>query len=88
MHSPGIDIRPLRQLTGEAEFNEIFFTDVRIPDAQRLGPDGEGWRVAVATLMNERVALEKLSIEGRGEGMIRHAVRLWQERPGQGPGPS
>jgi alkylation response protein AidB-like acyl-CoA dehydrogenase len=80
MHSPGVDVRPLRQLTGEAEFNEIFFTDVRIPDAQRLGPPGEGWRVAIATLMNERVALERLAIEDRGGGMIRHAVRLWRER--------
>jgi alkylation response protein AidB-like acyl-CoA dehydrogenase len=80
MHSPGVDIRPLRQLTGEAEFNEIFFTDVRIPDAQRLGEPGEGWRVAITTLMNERVALERMAIEDRGEGMIRHAVRLWRER--------
>jgi alkylation response protein AidB-like acyl-CoA dehydrogenase len=80
MHSPGVEVRPLRQLTGEAEFNEIFFTDVRIPDAQRLGPAGEGWRVAITTLMNERVALERLAIEDRGRGMIRHAVRLWHER--------
>ena len=57
-----------------------FFTDVRIPDAQRLGPAGEGWRVAITTLMNERVALERLAIEDQGEGMIRHAVRLWKER--------
>jgi alkylation response protein AidB-like acyl-CoA dehydrogenase len=80
MHSPGVEVRPLRQLTGEAEFNEIFFTDVRIPDVQRLGPAGEGWRVAITTLMNERVALERLAIEDRGRGMIRHAVRLWHER--------
>jgi alkylation response protein AidB-like acyl-CoA dehydrogenase len=80
MNSPGVDVRPLRQMTGEAEFNEIFFTDVRIADAQRLGPPGEGWRVAITTLMNERVALERLAIEDRGEGMIRHAVRLWHER--------
>jgi alkylation response protein AidB-like acyl-CoA dehydrogenase len=85
MHTPGVDVRPLRQMTGEAEFNEIFFTDVRIPDAQRLGPEGEGWRVAITTLMNERVALERLAIEDQGEGMIRHAVRLWHERGSDDP---
>ena len=85
MHTPGVDVRPLRQMTGEAEFNEIFFTDVRIPDAQRLGPPGEGWRVAITTLMNERVALERLAIEDQGEGMIRHAVRLWKERGSDDP---
>ena len=57
MHSPGVAVRPLKQMTGDAEFNEVFFTDVRIPDSQRLGPVGEGWRVATTTLMNERVAL-------------------------------
>ena len=57
MHDPGVEVRPLRQITGEAEFNEVFLTDVRIPDAMRLGEVGEGWRVANATLMNERVAI-------------------------------
>ena len=52
---PGVEVRPLRQITGEAEFNEVFFTDVRIPDAERLGDVGEGWRVSLTTLMNERV---------------------------------
>ena len=56
MHAPGVDVRPLRQMTGEAEFNEVYFTDVRIPDAERLGAVGDGWKVATATLMNERVA--------------------------------
>jgi alkylation response protein AidB-like acyl-CoA dehydrogenase len=85
MHAPGVDVRPLRQLTGEAEFNEIFFTDVRVPDSQRLGEPGEGWRVAIATLMNERVALDRTTIEDRGAGIIRHAVRLWQERADKDP---
>jgi alkylation response protein AidB-like acyl-CoA dehydrogenase len=85
MHAPGVDVRPLRQLTGEAEFNEIFFTDARIPDSQRLGDVGEGWRVAIATLMNERVALDRTTIEDRGGGIIRHAVRLWQERADKDP---
>jgi alkylation response protein AidB-like acyl-CoA dehydrogenase len=57
MHSPGIDVRPLFQLTGDAEFNEIFLTDVRVPAAQLLGAEGDGWRVATTTLMNERVSL-------------------------------
>jgi alkylation response protein AidB-like acyl-CoA dehydrogenase len=50
-------VRPLVQITGDAEFNEVFFDDVRIPDSMRLGPVGDGWRVAVTTLMNERVSL-------------------------------
>ena len=57
MKSPGIEIRPIRQVTGAADFNEVFFTDVRIPDHQRLGRVGEGWAVSIATLMNERVAV-------------------------------
>ena len=57
MHAPGVEVRPLYQMTGEAEFNEVFLTDVRIHDSQRLGDEGEGWRVAITTLMNERVAL-------------------------------
>ncbi len=57
MTDPGVDVRPLRQITGEAEFNEVFLTDVRIPDDQRLGAEGEGWKVANATLNNERVAI-------------------------------
>ena len=80
MTAPGVDVRPLRQLTGEAEFNEVFFTDVRIPDTHRLGAVGQGWAVAVTTLMNERLALSGLSVTGRGAGPIRHAVRLWRER--------
>ena len=57
MQAPGVDVRPLVQITGDAEFNEVFMEDVRIPDSMRVGPEGEGWRVAVTTLMNERVAL-------------------------------
>ncbi len=63
MHSDGIEVRPLRQITGSADFNEVFFTDVRVPDANRIGEVGEGWRYARTTLMNERVALSGLSID-------------------------
>jgi alkylation response protein AidB-like acyl-CoA dehydrogenase len=57
MHQPGVEVRPLRQITGDAEFNEVFFENARVSDAWRLGPVGEGWRVAITTLMNERVSL-------------------------------
>ncbi len=57
MQAPGVTVRPLVQITGDAEFNEVFFDDVRIPDSMRVGPEGEGWRVAITTLMNERVSL-------------------------------
>ena len=57
MKAPGVDIRPLKQMTGSSEFNEVFLSDVRIPDANRVGDVGDGWRCARTTLMNERVAL-------------------------------
>jgi alkylation response protein AidB-like acyl-CoA dehydrogenase len=63
MKSPGVEVRPLKQITGSAEFNEVFFTDVRIPDENRVGEVGEGWRVARTTLMNERVALSGVSLD-------------------------
>ena len=73
MQAPGVDVRPLRQMTGEAEFNEVFLSDVRIPDAERLGDVGEGWRVALTTLMNERVSIGG-AIPPREGGMIREAL--------------
>ncbi|TNY34473.1 acyl-CoA dehydrogenase family protein, partial [Thermomonospora catenispora] len=81
MTDPGVEVRPLRQITGEAEFNEVFLTDVRIPDSLRLGEVGEGWRVATATLMNERVAIGSGSDPGRESGMIGVVARTWRQRP-------
>jgi alkylation response protein AidB-like acyl-CoA dehydrogenase len=80
MHEPGVETRPLRQLTGQAEFNEVYFTDARIPDTHRLGDVGNGWGVAMTTLMNERSALGG-SANRRGAGTIADAVSLWASRP-------
>ena len=57
MKSPGISVKRIKQIAGTSNFNEVFFTDVRVPDSQRLGRVGEGWKVAIATLMNERLAV-------------------------------
>jgi alkylation response protein AidB-like acyl-CoA dehydrogenase len=80
MHSPGVETRPLRQLTGQAEFNEVYMTDARIPDSLRLGAVGNGWGVAMTTLMNERSALGG-SGSRRGAGTIADATALWASRP-------
>jgi len=57
MRAPGVEVRPLRQMTGGASFNEVFFNEVRIPDSHRLGDVNQGWTVALTTLMNERAAI-------------------------------
>lgn len=80
MHGPGVETRPLRQMTGQAEFNEVYITDARIPDTHRLGAVGNGWNVAMTTLMNERSALGG-SGNRRGAGTISDAVALWASRP-------
>jgi len=81
MTAPGVEVRPLRQITGEAEFNEVFLTDVRIPDEDRIGPVGEGWKVANATLMSERVNIGASRAAPREAGMIGPAAATWRSRP-------
>ena len=66
MHAPGVEVRPLRQITGEAEFNEVYMTDARIADADRIGDVGDGWRVSMTTLMNERTTIGAASGGGSG----------------------
>ncbi len=79
MHSPGVEVRPLRQITGEAEFNEVYLTEVRIPDRDRIGDVGEGWRVSMTTLSNERTTIGGGGgTPARGSGAIAEAVRIWQ----------
>ncbi len=84
MESDGVDVRPLRQITGEAEFNEVYFTDVKIPKENILGSLGEGWRVSLTILMNERVAIGG-NVRERGSGAPGHLVQLWKEKNLQDP---
>jgi len=81
METEGVDVRPLYQITGEAEFNEVYFTDVVIDDDRRLGEVGQGWTVAMTTLMNERVAIGG-TVQPRESGAIGEAVHVWRERHG------
>jgi alkylation response protein AidB-like acyl-CoA dehydrogenase len=78
MTTSGIDVRPLRQITGEAEFNEVFLTDVRVPDANRLGPEGSGWKVATTTLNSERVMLGSIAGTMREGGAIGMVTEAWR----------
>ena len=80
MTAPGVEVRGLRQITGEAEFNEVFLTDVRVPDDQRLGEVGQGWAVAQYTLMNERVAIGGGTFP-RESGAVGPLAARWREHP-------
>ncbi len=79
MTAPGVDVRPLYQVTGEAEFNECFFNDVRVPDLMRLGAVGEGWGVSITTLMNERVSIGG-TVPPRNSGLIGEALSIWRRK--------
>ena len=77
MEAEGVDILPLYQITGEAEFNEVFFDDARVPDDQRIDDVGAGWRVTMTTLMNERVAIGGSTV-ARNSGTIGTALDVWR----------
>jgi alkylation response protein AidB-like acyl-CoA dehydrogenase len=79
MHAPGVEVRPLRQLTGQSEFNEIFFTDVRVPKENLLGEIGGGWRVAMTTLLHERGTLG-FALSATLDVAVRKLVALARER--------
>jgi alkylation response protein AidB-like acyl-CoA dehydrogenase len=80
MQAPTVDVRPLRQMTGEAEFNEVYFTDTRIPADEMLGTPGDGWRVSLTTLMNERTSIGG-AIPQRGSGTIAQLMEVWADLP-------
>ena len=75
MHLPGVEVRPLKQITGDSEFNEIFFSDVRVPDSAVVGGEGNGWNVAITTLMNERASLG-VALTVRMEVALRRLMEL------------
>jgi alkylation response protein AidB-like acyl-CoA dehydrogenase len=76
MHAPGVEVRPLRQMTGGASFNEVFFTDVRVPDDHRLGDVNQGWTVALTTLMNERASIGAGGGGGTGLGNVTRLAEM------------
>jgi alkylation response protein AidB-like acyl-CoA dehydrogenase len=93
MKSPGIEIRPIHQMSGASHFNEVFFTDVHVPDAQRLGAVGQGWKVSLTTLMNERLAVGEVhrpdvedllelarSLMLTGNAAVRERIAEWYAR--------
>ena len=69
MHSDGVEVKPIKQISGHSGFNEVYFTDVKIPDSQRLGAVGDGWKVAITTLMNERLAVGDATGVDAGEAL-------------------
>ena len=85
MHADGVEVRPIRQITGDAEFNEIFLSDVRIPGDMVLGQIGQGWSVAITTLMNERANIGFM-LASRMEVAFRRLVDLARATPRPGAG--
>lgn len=77
MAQPGVDVRPIRSMAGASGFNEVYFTDAVVPDTMRVGDVGDGWRVANATLMNERVSIGS-EVAPRGSGPIASVVDTWR----------
>jgi alkylation response protein AidB-like acyl-CoA dehydrogenase len=84
MHAPGVEVRPLRQITGEAEFNEIFLTDVEVPQENLLGEIGGGWQVAMTTLLHERGTLG-FALGGALEAQVQKLLALAKERGADDP---
>ena len=78
MRTPGVDVRPLRQISGEAEYNEVFLDDVVVPDGQRIGEVGNGWRVAMHTLMSERGVVTSMSKGAAMDGLVRRLLAAWE----------
>jgi alkylation response protein AidB-like acyl-CoA dehydrogenase len=84
MHAPGVEVRPLRQITGEAEFNEIFFSDVQVPGDNLLGEVGGGWQVAMTTLLHERGTLG-FALTGVLDAQVQRLIALVKERAADDP---
>ena len=84
MHAPGVEARPLKQMSGGSDFNEVFFTGVRVPDSHRLGAEGDGWKVALTTLMNERLAVGGKPRHAPGYATLMKLAK-GVESPGGGP---
>jgi len=84
-HAPGVEVRPIKQINGGSGFNEVFFTDVRVPDSWRIGEVDDGWRCAIAMLMNERVAIGAGG--GGGRGLSVGALKRLAAERGKGDDP-
>ena len=76
LDTPGVEVRPLKQMTGDAEFNEVFLTDVRVPDANRVGEPGSGWRAVLTTLMSERASVGSGAASARPSSPVRMLTEL------------